>query len=376
MIIPSTEFVSKLQFIAAGTASHHVTDLYNRALLSIHGRQVVLRSFDLVCHSCVLLYTYPEDEETPQEGSFMLNLPRLIGAVSAADAPLSIQVDAPETELRISGGGLRLRHRCEIDPGFTGLPDAITNMAEIEDGKELLQLVRRASFLIDPSHYNPSFRGMYLQANGSIEMAGTDAVALSRVVVPHNGIGVEGEAILPLQAIRRLEALLSTGEAVSVGVNEERFSARAGDYYIISTLISDKFPNYAPLLIDPSEADAVSVRRADLARAVRVAAGYTDEYQGVYLSFGEDGTLAVEGAEAEKGTADMSLEYGSSDPLSLRIKASAPRLKAALSAMDGENLTIFLPQTETVTKIALTPGTWEGGDLPMAVMISLMNADL
>lgn len=364
MKISSDELRSKLQYVQRGTRKGGA-DFYKQALLHYDGQRLSLRSFNGIAHSIVRL---ADHDFATAAGTMLLDLDRLIGAMSRIEGDVELELDMPGTSILVRGSGARLVHKGYVDDGFIDAPARPENMVQVEGAGELAEQIGKASVAIDPSSPNDRFRGMYLTANGQVEFVGTNGTILSLVRAETNGLGYEGDAIVPVESLGQIRSVLGAGNSPYLAIEPHAIAAANGDYALVSTLVAGRFPNYSGLVLGRESCDIVKADRKSLTRALRIAQGYTGMYAAVYLELAES-ELTVRGEEAEKGDARCRVGIESKKPVAHTLKASAEKMLDGVQAISSNSVDILIPKQATPNLIALLPE----GDDDIRVSIALMR---
>ena len=358
----------RIDYVKSGTQSRSA-DIYRHALIERRKAGIYLRSFNQFAHSIVRL---SEDGGPAEE--MLVDLGPLSMLVGSIEGPVSVEIDFDEHEVRLRGPA-KLDHRCQ-EPGediFISFPDVEGDYAEIEDNKNLSDRVKRAATAVEEDAPQMRFRGVYVESkDNQITLAGTNGTVITELTLQAS-IGLDESAILYGAFVDQLCVVLEADNRPMMHFSDRHLATANGDFVLVASLMEAKFPNYRTLIDSVDEVDRIIVDRKRLMKALRVTKGYADEYQTVYLDF-NSGDLTVTSVGSEQGTASFTIPV-EGDDLTVRLKASAMRMRQTIDPLAANRIVIEVPTIEEPKRILLRP---ENDDTAVSVLslMFLQESDL
>lgn len=182
--------------------------------------------------------------------------------------------------------------------------------------------------------------GVLMTAEGDgLRLVATDSYRLAIRDLVSTSFLSEGQSVLiPGQALRELNRLLSGQETVTLRCGERDAAFIAGSSTLITRLISGEFPNYRNL-IPKSQPTCLTIGRETLLDAVkRVKVVARDPSIPVKLDMSADGVKLTASAQ-DVGTALEEVD-GKYEGAELTVAFNPDYLLAGLDAADGDEVTL------------------------------------
>lgn len=200
------------------------------------------------------------------EGEIAVVGSRLLQAVKySVESEISIEVKGDslhyscgESSMRISGLPV-----AELPAAMTlGAPTSQCRVA----GEDFARMLAETLPFVSNDSGRPILNGILFQSHsGKFHMVATEGHMLSSRTAEN--VSEFGEAVIPTKACRMF-CSLAEGE-VSIGVDENMFSASAGDIKIVGRQIAGKFPSWRPIVpVAKEQKVRVRIERAAILSAL------------------------------------------------------------------------------------------------------------
>lgn len=175
---------------------------------------------------------------------------------------------------------------------------------------KLVEALRRVDFAAAQEKTRYALNGVLASLSGkSVEWVATDGrrLALTRSAAAASVSG-EGKAILGLKSVATLERIFAeTGQAVDVSFDKRSFRAASDDLEVLGRLVEGAYPDYKAV-IPKGLPEKMTVKRADLEKAVRKAALMTTAGSGSVGWRLAEGGVEVSGQSPEEGEIKVSVK--------------------------------------------------------------------
>jgi len=336
--------------------------MYRKVCLEQTGGSLILRSFNQVAHTLAVV-----SQEGGDPFRVLFDPNPLIGALKRVGGELTIGFSGNHMEV---AGPVELRHPCQPGEDFIDFPDPEADPVTVDGGNNLSEAIQQAQNSVDKNAPNQRFAGVYLgdrHTPGKVCCVGANTTSLIEVEMTDSDDAdeFEGESILPAQSLDQIRTLLEADEDLNLYLGEREASFVSEVAAVTTRLIADKYPNYPSIM--PSGGQDVRMGRDKFENALRVCQEYTEDFSAVLLDLEED-ELVVSAAEAQNGTASMSLEVDTAEMGHMRLKCSADRMLEVVSGMEGREITMIVPIEEQPTRVGIS-GETEGVSGAVALMM-------
>lgn len=262
-------------------------------------------------------------------------------------------MDSEEVHLELDDRNLRVSN-AHVHASFVGansedfplLPDFASARLVSVPAELLRRLIRQVAFAASDDTTRQSLTGILFSAAGDkLQMVATDGYRLSI----SSGIAIESvqeaiSALIPAQALERIEPVLQGTVQVGVSHDQKRFIIRGENIDVAIHLLDQKFPAYDSVIPRAWQTRAV-VPRKDLLHALRQASIFAREsVDAVRLSVNpkseeQDAHIVVSVDANQSGETKSSLE-SLVEGNGISVLVNVRFLIAALNALDCDQISI------------------------------------
>lgn len=371
--INSKELLSSLSFVDSGTSGKSVARLYEQVLLKVENGALTARAFNTIAHTAARVCDAPEESE----GELVIDLKRTIANLkSLGDTEVSVTIDWDAPSVTFKSGRTKWIEHCSIGEAFPMWPRGLPETKAFE--KELSLAVKAAESQLDSRVMNPAMKGVHLASGEGLEVVGMDGYSMSVYRMDNPIPDFSGNVTVPMESVALIRSVFEKGNA-EIGVSKHWVVARSGDHYVASQTLSERYPDYGPILIDMGEVSAtILAPRADLLRAISQSASFTDlETRAMALEIHEqDGerlmTVRGEGQLVSgKAVVDVPVI---TDLVDVTIRVDHNRLSSAIRDFSGsDEVMIALDPPEEARRMAVKSAS---NDTDHFVQVALMRPEM
>lgn len=221
----------------------------------------------------------------------------------------TISVEEKEKGIEIATRDTKSRHPKIPAVEFPAWPDLQKEGSFRIPAGKLVEALRRTGFAAAQEKTRYALNGVLVALAGKgVEWVATDGRRLALAKSSASDVTGEGKAILGLKAVATLERMFSeTGQEVEFSFDKRFFRAASEDLEVIGRLVEGAYPDYRAV-IPKGLNEKVTVRKADLEKAVRKAALMTAAGSGsVGLRLAEGG-IEISGQSPEEGEIKVAIK--------------------------------------------------------------------
>lgn len=262
------------------------------------------------------------------------------------------------SHLQVNAGTSRTRMPGRAASEFPKIPAAPAETIRLSC-RVLKTLVRQSLFAVSTAEDRYTLKAaLLLLRPDRAGMVATDGHRLSFVVVPEDGIAVEGvrKSLIPREGLTDLLSLLSSTkeEGIEFGEDDKNLFFRIGSRQLSVRKLVGQFPNYEAVM--PTDLpNSTVIRSADLLTSIQRVLEFADaRSNGVKLHLAEN-TLTISSSAPELGESEETLAVSyANEPITIGFNGSylAEFLRTVgdkgamrLSLKDANSAGVLVPET-------------------------------
>lgn len=331
-----TNILSSMQPICAKRTT---LDTTTSILFQADHKELVIKSTDLeisLQYSCPLSESGFEDSK-----SFLVSGKRVFDLVKELEGDIKFFLNGNKVSLVAGSAELSLNIKDAQE--FPPFPERIENLMQVESSL-LLAMLERVSFLIPQNNSNAALNGLFIEVNQQeLKMTATNGHCLAQAKTSQYHLDEPVSWLVPKRAIFELKKIIETAgeQTVFIGTCGSQLVFSSESFNFFTKLLSDKFPQYAPIL-DKNGFHKGEVKRLDFLKALRRSSCLlSGQFIPTQFSFDEkELTISMQNKEVGALQEKIRLENFTLD--SLEIRFYAPYLINGLQVLTQDNLSFYL----------------------------------
>ena len=253
---------------------------------------------------------------------------------------VTIEHRPAESVVHVTAGSASYTLNTYNPEDFPRLPELEAVSTFAVERESLLETINRVARAASRDESRPVLTGILVSFGaGKLVMAATDSYRLAVKETVLGGKAPDLEAIVPGRALQELARIATSGDEVTIGVQENQVLFSTGGVWLTTRRIDGQFPNYRQLLPESFEHE-LSVPRAELLDVIRRASVMIQRATPLQLRFAE-GELTVVARTHDVGESKESLPIGfTGQPLEIGFNADF--LRDGLELLDSEDVRVKL----------------------------------
>lgn len=325
-------------------------------------KELVVKSTDLeisLQYSCRL-----NDSEFYEPKSFLVSGKRVFDLVKELEGDIKFYLN--DNQISLVSGSAELSLNIKEAEEFPPFPERIENLMQI-DAKLLGSMLEKVLFLIPQNNSNPALNGLFIEINkDELKMTATNGHCLSQVKTSQYSLEQSYSWLMPKRAVFELKKIIenSNEKDIFLGVCGNQLVFSSDSFNFFTKLLSDKFPQYAPILQKEGFHDG-SIKRMDLLKALRRSSCLlSGQFIPTQFSF-TSSSIAISMLNKEVGRLQEQIPLESFSCDNLEIRFYAPYLINGLQAFSNDITKFYLQGN---SKPIIFESNDEGLDITYLVM--------
>ncbi len=338
-VVDQKSFLSVLSSLQPICSRRTTLDATSCVLFQAGSRELILKSTDMEISlqiGCAL-----KSSEIGEAESFMVSGRRIFDVVKELDGDIQLTFD--DQSLALKSGSVNLVLHIKPAQEFPPFPERIENLMQL-DAKFVADLLDKVAFLIPQNNANPALNGLLLEVNNQeLKMTTTDGHCLAQIRSPKYTLGESKTWLLPRRSVFELKKILETTQesTLFLGVCNSQLVFSGVSFNFFTRVLSDQFPNYAPILDKKGFAPA-SLDRGEFVKTLRRSTSLlSGQFIATKFEFARD-AVQVSLQNKEVGKLEEALKLEGFDGDQMEIRFYAPYLLNGLQALKDEKSKFYL----------------------------------
>ena len=331
-----TTILSSMQPICAKRTT---LDATTSILFQADHKELVIKSTDLeisLQYSCSLNKSEFEDSR-----AFLVSGKRVFDLVKELEGDIKFCLDG--NRVCLVAGSAELSLNIKDAQEFPPFPERIENLMEL-DSKLLLSMLEKVAFLIPQNNSNSALNGLFIEVdNQELKMTATNGHCLAQAKTSQYTLEKPASWLIPKRAVFELKKIIEVSgqESVFIGTCGNQLVFSNDSFNFFTKLLSDKFPQYRPIL-EKTGFNKGAVKRLDLLKSLRRSSCMlSGQFIPTQFSFSSDYiTISIQNKEV--GTLQETIKLESFDCDNLEIRFYAPYLINGLQVLTQENIAFYI----------------------------------
>ena len=314
-------------------------------LFEIAPRELIIKATDLEISTQWSLVIDTDNEETH---SFLVSGKRIHDIIKELDGLISFSLDEQNLHIKTENNVSVILAIKDVSD-FPPFPEGIENLMQLE-APDILGCLSKVTFLIPSNHSNPALNGMLLECNDDgLNMIATDGHCLVRVVSKKYKLPHKKSWLLPKRSVVEIKKILEVAlqkniqkisDTLFLGTCNGNLVFSGPGFNFFTRLISDPFPQYAPILNNDGFSVATLARDGFLKSMKRAGCLLAGNFIATDFYFDrEEKSLKIKLENKEVGTLEESLLLSDFDGESLATRFYTPYVLNGLQVIGDKKVT-------------------------------------
>ncbi len=361
-VVDQKSFLSILSSLQPICSRRTTLDATACILFQAGNRELILKSTDM--EISLQIGCPMKSSELGEPESFMVSGRRIFDVVKELDGDIQLTFD--DQSLALKSGSVNLVLHIKPAQEFPPFPERIENLMQL-DAKFVADMLDKVAFLIPQNNANPALNGLLLEVNNQeLKMTTTDGHCLAQIRSPKYVLGESRTWLLPRRSVFELKKILETTQETSLflGICNSQLVFSGSSFNFFTRVLSDQFPNYAPIL-DKKGFVPASLDRGEFVKTLRRSTSLlSGQFIATKFEFARDAVqVSLQNKEVGKLEEALKLEGFEGDQMEIRFYA--PYLLNGLQAFKEEKSKFYL-------KNAARPIIFESQEQEMQVTYLVM----
>ena len=341
-IVPQRDLVALLASMQPICSKRTTLDVTEYILFQITPKELTLKATDL---EVSLRSSLPLEKNDIENSTFLVSGKRIFDLVRELDGEIEFTLTQSQIKLNSAGVDLALNIRDAKD--FPPFPERIENLMEI-DSAFLQALLGKVAFIIPQNHSNPALNGMYLEFDKTgMSMVATDGHCLAQVKSKEYELPDKQQWLIPRRAVLEIKKILegSDTKKIFLGTCGNQLVFSGINFNFFTKLLSDKFPQYKPILNKKEFIPAVLTKDEMLRALKRANCLLAGQFLSAKFKF-QPGKLDLSLHNKVVGNLDETLTINEFSGELVESRFYSPYLLNGLNVFSDKDIKFFIKNSE------------------------------